>query len=155
MDALLIVAAALIGLLVSPIVLGIMARRRVAATPGVFRCRVRTRGCDRRTLSRLWSRPRTWAHWTHDVLLIHRGLWHPTVEVLPVRFPDGAMAHAAAYETAGLGVEPLLLVLRCDDETLVEVVASGADRTLLAGPFLAAAIPGLPKAPTERHLRDR
>ena len=137
--------------LLAATVAGLLTRRRFARQPGTFRCNVRVRDCGPRAVSRRWSRVSTWALWTHDVLMIHRGVLRPRVLVFPVRFPDGQMVQAIAEEIAGLGLDPLLFVLRCDDETLIEIAASGVDRTLLAGPFLAAAIPGLPRAPTERR----
>jgi hypothetical protein len=98
-------------------------------------------------MSRRWPRRPTWALWVHDVLLIHRGWLRPRVAAVPIRFPDDVMWQASPREVRGLGREPLLLPLRGDDDTLVEVAARGSDRQLLAGPFLAAAIPGLPRAP--------
>jgi hypothetical protein len=48
------------------------------------------------------------------------------------------------------------LAFRPDDDTLVEVAAGAHDRTALVGPFLAAAIPGLPSAPrAPENLRRR
>jgi hypothetical protein len=57
-------------------------------------------------------------------------------------------------EVGGLGPNPMAFPLRCDDDSLIEIAAAEEDRTLLAGPFLAAAIPGLPRAPRERRVWD-
>jgi hypothetical protein len=50
------------------------------------------------------------------------------------------MRFAAPGEATGLGRRPLVMELRLDDDTVVAVAAADRDRTLLAGPFLAAAI---------------
>ena len=42
------------------------------------------------------------------------------------------------------------VLLRLDDDSLVEIATAGVHRHDLVGPFLAAAIPGLPRGPRER-----
>ena len=80
------------------------------------------------------------AVWIHDVLLVQRGRLVPRLQVLPVRLPDDSMRFAKPGEVVGLTTMPLVLELRLDDGSLVAVAAASQDRTLLAGPFLAAAI---------------
>jgi hypothetical protein len=48
-----------------------------------------------------------------------------------------------------LGLHPISLRMTTDDGDVIDVAVALASRTLLAGPFLAAAIPGLPRAPRE------
>lgn len=149
---------------------GWLVRRRFRRLDGAFRCRLRRVDDDVLTLARwrprrllrtwfsAWARPwpgvNAWGVWAHDVLLVHRGLLRPRIVVLRVRFPDGPMTPMSDIEMTGLGPNPMVFPLRCDDETRLEVAAAEEDRTLLAGPFLAAAIPGLPKAPRERRVWD-
>jgi len=138
---------------------GLRARHRFALHEGAFRCRVRVRGCQRcarpgRWRGR-WRRLPMWAFWMHDVLLIHSGLFSPRLIVLAVRSPDGALQPVPAYAVRGFGTAPVLLGLACEDGGVVDVIAASADRTRLTGPFLAAAIPGLPKAPSEWRRRAR
>jgi len=159
-----------VGTVMAVIGVGLLFRRRFRHLDGAFRCRLRrsdgvltlSRWRVRRLLwkwfgdwARPWPRVDTWAVWAHDVLLVHRGLVRPRVSVFRVRFPDGPMVLLSDFEVTGLGPNPMVFPLRCDDESLLEVAAAEEDRTLLAGPFLAAAIPGLPKAPRERRLWDR
>jgi len=149
---------------------GWLVRRRFRRLEGSFRCRLRrtddgvlmlSRWRLRRILwswfgdwARAWPGVNAWGVWAHDVLLVHRGLWRPRIAVFRVRFPDGPMMLMSDVEVTGLGPNPMVFPLRCDDEKQLEVAAAEEDRTLLAGPFLAAAIPGLPKAPRERRVWD-
>jgi hypothetical protein len=138
--------------LVSGLAAGVCARLRFARTERSFRCRVRT------WLDRPWSVPPQWSRrthalWTHDILLIRRGLLRPRVLAFRVQPPRNALQHAPAHDVTGLGAGPLLLGLRLRDGTLLEVVAAARDSTLLAGPFLVAAIPVLPQAPPEARTR--
>jgi len=110
--------------------------RRVGAT---FPCRVWSLAGFRLGRSRS-SSGRARAVWVHDVLLVQRGRLFARLLVLPVRLPEDSMRFAAPGETTGLGRMPLVMELRLDDGALVAVAAANRDRTLLAGPFLAAAI---------------
>jgi hypothetical protein len=109
--------------------------RRVGAT---FPCRVWSLAGFR--LGRRSSSGPARAVWVHDVLLVQRGRLFARLLVLPVRLPEDSMRFAAPGETTGLGRMPLVMELRLDDGALVAVAAANRDRTLLAGPFLAAAI---------------
>jgi len=149
---------------------GMLTRRRFRRLDGAFRCRVHrsdegvltlSRWRPRRLLrrwfgdwARPWPRAVAWGVWAHDVLLVHRGLLRPRILVFRVRFPDGPMILMSDIEVGGLGPNPMAFPLRCDDDSMLEIAAAEEDRTLLAGPFLAAAIPGLPKAPRERRVWD-
>jgi hypothetical protein len=60
----------------------------------------------------------------------------------------------AKSEVPGLGAEPVVFTLRLDAGGLVDLAARGQDASALAGPFLAAVIPGLPPAATEPRTRE-
>jgi hypothetical protein len=139
---------------------GLSARRGFARTPGTFRCRLRVPRPVLRHERPLgwigyrWSR-RTLGLWVHDVLLLRAGLFHQHTAALAVRLPEDTIRHACATDLRRLGPEPQVIGLRLDDGTLVELATTGRTRSLAAGPFLAAAIPGLPPAPIERRRRYR
>ena len=80
------------------------------------------------------------AVWVHDVLLVQRGWLLSRLQVLPVRLSEDSMRFAARGEASGPGRRPLVMELRLDDGAVVAVAAASRNRTLLAGPFLAAAI---------------
>jgi hypothetical protein len=146
------VLSLLSALFVGGLTAGVCARLRFVRTERVFRCRMRT------WVDRPWSVPPRWsrrthAFWTHDVLVIRRGLVRPRILAFRVRPPHDAVQHATAYEVTGLGAQPHLLGLHLHDGTRLDVVASATDGTVLAGPFLAAAIPALPPAPPEPRRR--
>ncbi|HSK25395.1 MAG TPA: hypothetical protein VK894_00615 [Jiangellales bacterium] len=131
------------------------ARAAFARGHETFRCTLRVRGARRRPGERQgWPRSRTRARWVHDVLVVRRGLLVPRIEVLAVRAPEEAVRRLVGGEVRGLGAEPLCLVLRLDDGRMVEVAAAAPDRTLLVGPFLAAAMRELPDGPAEQRPRQ-
>ncbi|HEX6754574.1 MAG TPA: hypothetical protein VF109_01365 [Mycobacteriales bacterium] len=114
-------------------------RRRLARIGGSFRCRVWSPAGFRLVRNRS-NLGRARAVWVHDVLLVQRGRLFPRLFALPVRLPDDSMRFAAPGETTGLGRMPLVMELRLDNGSLVAVAAAERDRTVLAGPYLAAAI---------------
>jgi hypothetical protein len=129
-------------------------RRRSPPSTTAFACKIRVSyppRSDRRGRKRpRWQRRRASAVWVHDVLLLRRGLLIPRMEALPVRLPEDDIHDAKPHTVRGLGAFPVVISLRLDDGAVVDVAAAAADRTLLAGPFLAAVIPGLGGARRER-----
>jgi hypothetical protein len=137
MQVLLAIAVAALTSLVAALAVGVGARLRFSGAEDAFRCKARAIG-------RRWPRRSARARWVHDVLLIQQGWLRPRVVALPVRFPDDVMWNVSPREIRSLGPAPLLLRLRCDDDTLIDVAARASDRHLLAGPFVAVAFPGVP-----------
>ncbi|HZB48951.1 MAG TPA: hypothetical protein VE547_07630 [Mycobacteriales bacterium] len=133
----------LASVLASAVAVGVAAswhhRRCLDRAGASFRCQIWSLAGFRPGRRR--SRPgRARAVWIHDVLLVQRGRLFPRLLALSVRLPDDSMRFAAPGEATGLGRRPLVMELRLDDDTVVAVAAADRDRTLLAGPFLAAAI---------------
>lgn len=124
-----------------------------SSTPG-FRCKIRPADTGDHGSSP-WPLRRHRGTWVHDVLLLRRGVILVRLTALPTRVPDEALRDMRPGEVHGLGGHPVAIVLRLDDGNLVEVAAGFADRAHLVGPFLAAAIPGLPPGPTERPTLGR
>ena len=134
-----VLASALLSAVVVAAAVSWRHRRRLSRAGATFRCRVwslagfRT-GRNRSTLTRAR------AVWVHDVLLVQHGWLFSRLLALPVRLPEDSMRFAAPGEATGFGRIPLVMELRLDDGALIAVAAANRDRTLLAGPFLAAAI---------------
>jgi hypothetical protein len=151
--ALILLAAAIAGLgaLAGAALLGLRARARFRRTPGAFRCTVRLPDQPHRTRFGRGRRP-TSAVWVHDVLLVRRGMFGQQIAALPVRIPEDG-PEPAAGTIRGLGPEPYLLSLRLDGGQLVDVALPAEARVPAVGPFLAAAMRGLPDAPAERRRR--
>jgi hypothetical protein len=148
-----------VGVPLGAALLGLSIRLRFARTPGAFRCKVRVPRTLRRPHQRLeppagfgtrWGHRRTRAVWVHDVLLVQHGLLGQRVVALPVRTPDEVIRSAPADVVPGLGPSPQVLRLRLDEGPPVEVATTSEARSLVVGPFMAAAIPGLPTAPADR-----
>ena len=104
-----------------------------------------------RTLRRGWSRC-VWAWWIGDVLTVRRGpVLHRRVRLV---------AHVAA-DVGPLALKPfgshgVAVRLALPGDCWIEVAADEWSRVQLVGPYLAAAVTHLPKAPTPRgHHRPR
>jgi hypothetical protein len=137
-----------LGVLLGMLGANLGARLCFARAPSTFRCKLRLPGDPDQPLAP-WRWHRTRARWIHDVLLVQRGLLLPRTATLCARGPDRAVRRTSPIEVNRLGADPMVLTLTLDDSRVLEIAARAADVTTLAGPFLTAAIPGLPPAPTE------
>jgi hypothetical protein len=151
----LVLAAILAGSTLGVVAASVSTRRRFARSATTFACKVRSAGDSGSGERPQWPRRPARATWVHQVLLVQQGLLFPRVLALPVRIPEDVIREASFTQVRRLGYRPVVIRLRLDDGPLVDVAAAGADRTLLAGPFLAAAIPGLPRGRRERPNLDR
>jgi hypothetical protein len=149
--AILLGALATLGLAVIALAgTSVVARRRFRSRPQAFACRVRTpaRG-GRRRRRRRWSRWRTRACWLSDVLLVRSAPLGLSFLAYAVRIAPGArLRPVSATDVRRLGPMPWALLLTTDDGPLDVAVADG-DKERLVGPYLAAALTGLPSAPHE------
>jgi hypothetical protein len=120
---------------------------RFARHPQAFRCRIGDVPGGTGIGTR-WRRRRTWARWVNDVLLIRSGLLRMGIQAVAAELAPGTVLEYAPLDVR-LGLHPISLRMTTDDGDVIDVAVALASRTLLAGPFLAAAIPGLPRAPRE------
>jgi hypothetical protein len=99
---------------------------------------------------------KTRAKWAGDVLLIQVGpLWARTLRI-PVQLPlDTQIQDEARGSIHRLGAHPKSLVIRHEGSATLLIAVRSRDRTQLVGPFLAAAVAGLPQTPRSdrRHRR--
>jgi hypothetical protein len=133
-------------------VLSCLSRFRFRRRPGAFRCRLgpparsRWHGVP-------WRIRRTRAVWVENVLLVQSGALRLGVTPLAVQLPlDATVEPIEPFTVRGLGVHVVALRLTADDGRQLVVATSIRDRTALVGPFLAAAVPGMPSAPRERGV---
>jgi hypothetical protein len=111
--------------------------RRQQHAPETFRCRTRMprrSSVDRASRSRLG-----WASWAHGVLVVRSRLLG-RVDVFPVRFPEGSVRRIAPELAKRLGPAPVVVLLRLDNGSLLELSAPAEARELAVGPFLAACV---------------
>jgi len=129
-------------------------RRRFARDSSSFVCR--TARLSRRWWHRdglHWGWLRTRAKWVSDVLVIQSGLLRMRSLTVAVVLPKGTQIEAEARSTVRrLGPRPQSLWIDCGVVTPLKIAVRGQDRSKLAGPFVAAAIGGLP-APPRRNRR--
>jgi hypothetical protein len=117
----------------------------------VFTARFRTAGPRPpgwRGLHGRWSR-RMFAYWRDDVLVIRRG---PLCD-RRLRL-NAQVTFAGVYGLSGRR-GAIAVHLRLPDGSLLEVTAPAGDRAELVGPYLAAAMSHLPRAPLRRRDRRR
>lgn len=148
--AVLLVLLALLVLLVLAAVAVRVGRARFCPAATAFPCAVRPAGRLGKPLPARWPRRRWRAVWAHDVLLLERGVLLPRIRALAVRMPEEGLRDTESHEVRRLGPAPVVVLLRLDDDSLVEVATAQVHRHDLVGPFLAAAIPGLPHGPREQ-----
>jgi hypothetical protein len=125
--------------------------RRFGRNSGVFRCKLRARDNPSPAVGRCWDRAPRRAVWVHDVLLVQHGTFRQHIAALPARIPDDVLHPLPIGEVRGLGSDPQMLPLQLDDGRVIEVAVPATARPLVVGPFLAAAIPGLPPPPVQRR----
>jgi hypothetical protein len=121
-------------------------RRRLLRDDAVFRCLVRV---DRGYLRGLPTHSRgapCLARWSHDVLLLHQGIWLLRIHALPVHTTLDTLEVAAPADRLRRRQEAVALVLCLDDGARVRVTAATQSQERLAGPFLALAVR---RAPTQ------
>ncbi len=137
--------------LAAVLVRAIVLRRRRVQSLNVFPCTVRVlrgtaprlpdglRGCACR------------AEWTHDVLVLHRGLVLSWAQPIAVRIAEDLIEPAGSAQERRLGAGAVQLRLRLDDDAVIAVAAPAWARERLAGPFLAIAAHGLPPDISKRR----
>jgi hypothetical protein len=145
-----------LGTFLAVLVVGMVARRsrrRFQDSDAVFRCRLRVlghRSAIWRSLGRHWSRP-MWALWDDDVLIVRRGPVLARTIPLRAQLPVEGVHHLLSEAPRLCGSRPLGVVLKVWDGSRIEVAAATGDRLRVVGPYLAAAISDLPRAPVPRR----
>jgi hypothetical protein len=142
-------AVALVLLLLSAGVLAYRRSKRFIGAGVCFRCRIRSCGYSSTGwphLRRRWSRP-MWASWSGDVLLVRRGPVFDRILELPATVTTDGVYRLPAHEAKRCGPRPVAVCLQVRDGSRIEVVTGEQARLDVVGPYLIAAIHGLPQAP--------
>jgi hypothetical protein len=146
--AALLVGSAVLGTLA---VLAVRARVRYARSALFFRCRLGPPPSRRRARRARWRLRRSWAGWVDDVLVVRSGAWRLWLTPLSVGVAGDVKLQALGPgEARGLGPRPVALQLTVRGAGELEIAVSAEDADLLVGPFLTAALSGLPGAPRGR-----
>jgi hypothetical protein len=128
--------------LVAGMVLGALySRHRFKQAPGVFRCRLRLVAGTVGSLKTTWARAPAYGRWVHDVLVVNQGL--ALVRVLPIPVV-GVVAGPDKGDPAvikRLGPAPMVVSLRVDAGSTIELAASEPDELRMLGPFADSAVP--------------
>ena len=149
MSPVLVVLGAVVLVGTTVVVLAVWGRIHYARELPSFRCRVGPPS-SRRSDAR-WCLRRTRAAWVDDVLLLRSGVLRLWLTPLAVGVAREVTVQALEPgEVRGLGRRPVALRFTAHDGCEVEVAAAHEDSGRLVGPFLTAALSGLPEAPRER-----
>jgi hypothetical protein len=151
-NALLVVGVGVAASVGTLAVLSVFSRVRFGRLPGAFRCRLGPPSGWRRHRA-VWRLRRTRAVWVHDVLVIQSGFLRlGMTTVLPTIAREASVEALVPLEVRGLGLHAVALRLMADDGRPLVVATSVLDRTALVGPFLTAAVGGLPRAPRDHDV---
>jgi hypothetical protein len=151
MSPLLAAVGAVLLVATTVVVLAAWGRIRYARHLPSFRCRVGPPPARSPRRSARWCLRRTHAAWVDDVLLLRSGalrLWLTPLALGVAR--DVTVEDLERREARGLGPQPVVLRFTSQDGYEVEVAVAHRDAGRLVGPFLTAAMSGLPDAPRER-----
>jgi hypothetical protein len=141
-------AGVLAGTVLAVAVLAAWARAHYARRLPSFRCRIGPAGGRRRGR---WRVRRSWAIWVGDVLLVRSGAFRQWLTPLHAGVaPDATIRVLGRGEVRGLGRHPVALRLTLPDAGELELAVAAENADLLVGPFLTAALSGVPDAPRER-----
>jgi hypothetical protein len=151
MRSLLIVASLL---LLVALAVRLIRRRRRTRAHGAFRCKARL--CASRSaiwpyLRPRWTLRRLWARWDGDELVVQRGLLLSRTARLPARVLADGVYLLTCVDVTRLGAQPIAVELEISDGSRIEVAARNSARLALVGPYLTAALHGLPRAPAPRR----
>lgn len=150
MSPVLAVVVGAVSVVVTVAVLALVARARYASRLPGFRCRVGPPGVPWRRHAR-WRLRRTRAAWLGDVLVLRAGALRLWLDPVAVRVAGSAVVEPLdRHRPHGLGPHPVALTFTTGDGSRLEIAVAGRDADRLVGPFLTAALAGLPKAPRER-----
>ena len=112
-------------------------RRRFKREPGAFAAKLRIASGEVDGLKQSWPHRAFVACWTHDVLVIHRGLALVRTDLLGVSRAIGSIEAADAKRLRCLRADPCTLTLVLDSGASVQLAASADDRDTMVGPFAA------------------
>lgn len=129
-------------------------RRRFARSKGGFRCKARLSARRSVLWPRLrprWTQRRLWARWMGDELLVRRGGVLMRTVRLPAKVRSDGIYLLTCMDVTQLGSQPIAIELEISDGSRIEVAARSSARLHLVGPYLGAALHGLPRAPAPRR----
>ena len=110
-------------------------RHRFKNYPGTFRLKLRKESGTYDGVGDKWPRPASYAHWVHDVLLVHKGLGLiPTTPIGVAAMEDSGQS-ANPGTVKGLGDAPTILRFRLDDESVIQMAVPGDALEAAQGPF--------------------
>jgi hypothetical protein len=134
-------------------VIGFWGRVRFTRDHSSFTCRtarLSSRWWHREGMRWRWFRAR--AAWVDSVLVVRKGPVSLRTLTIPVFLPPKARIEEEVPSTVRwLGPCPQSLWIELADGSPFKIAVRSRDRTKLAGPFLAAAIAGLPAARRENR----
>ena len=110
-------------------------RRRFKKQPDVFRMKLRLQEGESDFAGENWPRMATYGRWVHDVLMYNKGMALLPTVAIGVQAMEAEAQEADPKEAKGLGDNPVTILLRLDDGSLVHLGVPAEDVDLAKGPF--------------------
>ena len=137
------------GAVAAVVAVSVWARVRYARRLTIFRCRIGPPVIRLRRRAR-WRMGRRRAAWAGTVLLVSSGVLRLFLTPVVTGLPRTATVRPLEMgEARGLGIHPVSVRLTTDAGGPLEIAVPRASADEVVGPFLAAALPGLPPAPLD------
>ena len=121
-------------LLLAVLAIVIRSRKQFINTPGVFPLRLRSISEEIPGIKADWPRPKSYAYWVHDVLLVHSG--PPLMKTTPFWVSELVIVdQVSQLDSEGLDQEPAKLDLQLADEAMLQMAVPEKYISLARGPF--------------------
>jgi hypothetical protein len=154
MSSMFAIAVMLLGVVVA----GLWSQWRFIRTEGAFRCKIRACGGPSGLGLQLpprWPRHLMLARWSGGVLVVRRGLVFTHHITVSAQVSENGVRNLPSWDPGGCGRRPLAVELLLPDGSCVELAAPETARRAMVGPYLSAAVHGLPTAPLRRSQGRR
>jgi hypothetical protein len=115
-------------------------RHKFRQRPDVFTTKIRLESGSNSGFKEKWPPVSNYAHWVHDVLLVHKGLGLMPTTPVGVMGLEGSPSDADPEQVKRLGESPKLLRIKLDDGSILQLAVPVEHLPLALGPFEAEAV---------------
>ena len=112
-------------------------RHKFRQRPDVFTTKIRLESGSISDFKEKWPPVSNYAHWVHDVLLVHKGLGLMPTTPLGVKGIEGTPTGADTEQVKRLGENPKMLRIKLDDGSILQLAVPEEHLDLAQGPFQA------------------
>ena len=125
-----------IWLVVGGLAATLLNRRRFKKSPDVFPMKLRLISGGFKGAKEKWPRATNYGRWTHDVLLMNKGIGLVPTIAIGVKDMTESEQSADTEVVKGLGENPVIFRLGLDDGAIVQLAVPAEAVELARGPFI-------------------